>query len=148
LVLLQFTFVRLFSAEINMAATTPTTVDALVSPGRAGGSYAERLGQYSNNKSSASFELVDVPTEIILGESMEITLAIMGEMSPYDWVGIYPVNIPSLPGLSHGRWKYISTFMDHKTENGLTGSKDATVPKVVKVRFEQGALPNHSGELI
>lgn len=29
-------------------------------------------------------------------------------MNDCDWVGIYPRAVPSLPGLSHGRWRYIS----------------------------------------
>jgi hypothetical protein len=50
-----------------------------------------------------------------------------------DWIGIYPVALPTLPGLSHGRWRYISA---------CEMAKDGTI----SVNFNpQSSLPNHEG---
>jgi hypothetical protein len=54
-----------------------------------------------------------------------------------------------LPGLSHGRWKYISSFTDIQRTDDSNGhndkSPDDRIPQIIRVRFEQSALPNHHG---
>ena len=56
----------------------------------------------------------DMPMELLVGDALDFTITVghpveFSKDLKQDWVGIYPKNIPTLPGLSHRRWKYLST---------------------------------------
>ena len=92
-----------------------------------------------------NYRFIDPPLEVIVGDAVEMVLECSGDRSPGDWVGIYPQSIPTVPGVSHGRWKYISTFSETQ--------RDAMSPKGKKfrekhrkiIRFDPSFVPNHAG---
>ena len=99
------------------------------------------------NKKPATYCFVDPPGETVLGDSLEIDIeCVDGIISPLDWIGIYPSNVPSLPGLSHNRWKYLSPFI-HNTNKGAIEDRVATEQDPIRFRvvFDAASLPNHSG---
>jgi hypothetical protein len=59
------------------------------------------------------YRIDDMPAELLVGEPLEFTVALLHPAKSakdlkQDWVGIYPTSVPTLPGLSHYRWKYLS----------------------------------------
>lgn len=121
-----------------------------------------------------NYRFIDPPLEVLVGDAVEMVLECTGELSPLgmphtdpseiltgncfhrtphcfltaDWVGIYPASIPTVPGVSHGRWKYISTF----TETNAIAQEQITSDKLKHEKhrkvltFDPSFLPNHAGE--
>ncbi len=54
------------------------------------------------SKLQASYEFRDAPREVLVGDELVLEIECIGEVSPLDWIGIYPANVPTMPGLSHG----------------------------------------------
>ena len=53
-------------------------------------------------KSQTTYKFGDVPREVLVGDELVLEIECVGEVSPLDWIGIYPANVPTMPGLSHG----------------------------------------------
>ena len=74
---------------------------------------------------------------------------VLNDLYCTDWVGIYPSSVPTVPGVSHGRWKYISTFSetnDIAQEQVAMAPKERSSDKHNRVlKFDPSFLPNHAG---
>jgi len=42
-----------------------------------------------------------------VGEPITVTFKTIAEHNDTDWVGLYPADVPSMPGHSNGRWSYV-----------------------------------------
>lgn len=71
-----------------------------------------------------------------MGDPMTVIIELRkGEsIHPLDWIGLYPTSIPSLPGLSHKRWRYVA-------------SGEMLDSNRFKFVFQKNSpvLPNHAG---
>lgn len=56
---------------------------------------------FKKQEGGVEYEIQSLPAELIVGETLEVQILVTGTMSSTDWIGIYPVAVPSLPGLSH-----------------------------------------------
>jgi hypothetical protein len=83
-----------------------------------------------------SYRIVSCPAEVLVGDPVSIVVERRGGVSGsgLDWIGLYPVSVPSLPGLSHGRWRYLSS-----------GERDERGRTTVLFHGQSSALPSHSG---
>lgn len=58
---------------------------------------------------------LEVAPECLVGDVLEVRLVLppdgltTTQPHPMDWIGVYPASIPTLPGISHGRWVYLET---------------------------------------
>jgi len=80
--------------------------------------------------------------EICVGEPLDISLHLpVGYFQhPHDWVGVYPKAIPTVPGVSHGRWFYIGNFEGRRSaasSQDAAPSVDALSPPSAAARHLQ-----------
>jgi hypothetical protein len=97
------------------------------------------------------YRILKAPHEVLVGCPLDIEVEMSSDdknpLSVTDWIGIYPSTIPTLPGLSHGRWRYINGNID-QIENSHSSQNNKifiSKPEVVTIRFEPHELPIHSG---
>lgn len=96
-----------------------------------------------------NYRFIDPPLEVVVGDAVDLVLECTGELSPRDWVGIYPKSIPTVPGVSNGRWRYISTFTEtnaiaHEQESLMQVDREKDTHRKV-LTFDPTFLPNHAG---
>ena len=83
------------------------------------------------------YSIVDLPSEIKVGEfcTVQITAPLVRRSD--DWIGIYPRSIPSVPGVSCGRWVQIPA----PAPDAVPGSAET-----LSIAFPPSKLPNHPGD--
>ena len=83
-----------------------------------------------------SYRIVRCPSEVLVGDALRVEVERLGKdpVGAFDWIGLYPVVVPSMPGLSHGRWRYLST-----------GDQVGRSTIVVTFPAASSALPGHGG---
>jgi hypothetical protein len=57
--------------------------------------------------SSEQTAVVRVADRIIVGDPLEVEFETSVDHSDTDWIGVYPVDTPSVPGVSDGKWVYV-----------------------------------------
>ena len=88
--------------------------------------------------------VVTGPPELQLGHPLVLRVHLpRSELHPscYHWLGVFPTNVPSNPGLSSGRWLYLANAAgpDSASDNELQ-------PLVYRtVTFPPTSLPPHAG---
>ena len=93
------------------------------------------------------YYFLGAPSEVLVGEPLELEIECDSAMCSLDWVGIYSCVIPTLPGISR-RWRYLSAESNYIPSTKDTNSKKQPKPakqNMSKIRFEPHELPNHSG---
>lgn len=93
-------------------------------------------------KSQVTYEICDLPAEMVVGETLDVHILVSGTMSPLDWIGIYHVATPSLPGLSHSKWRYIES---NCIVEWVNKEDDKPPESMILVRFYPHELPLHHG---
>lgn len=89
----------------------------------------------------AYYHLTQIPAEVKVGEFLEVVLDAPSSRRTDDWVGIYPRSIPSVPGVSCGRWMHVPPPPPCTSESGpAPGSQRVTL------QFPPEKLPNHPGQ--
>lgn len=70
----------------------------------------------SKTPSQAAAPKVEAPTHHTIGQPLQVHYTTDGAHSMFDWIGIYPFDVPSEPGLSAGKWM----FVDEKENGNIT----------------------------
>ena len=94
---------------------------------------------WKRDEGRAKYEIQSLPAELVVGEPLDVQILVTGTMDPTDWIGIYPASVPTLPGLSHSKWRYISSNCVIESQN------DDDKQTTISIRFKPHELPQHHG---
>ncbi len=103
--------------------------------------------------------------ECLVGNTFRVTLSLPEEYTrqgshPLDWVGIYPENVPTVPGVSHGQWLYLDggktnvnagyyyaggVVQESSDVKEKEEARMAPTFNTVHLEFPRKLLPKHSG---
>jgi hypothetical protein len=86
------------------------------------------------------------PPEAIVGDPFSLVVCPpRGGAGPRDWVGLYPASVPTVAGVSQGRWLYISAACSGGSSS-RPGSPLPPPPRgPVRLDWPAHMLPNHAG---
>ncbi|KAH3764975.1 hypothetical protein Pelo_3155 [Pelomyxa schiedti] len=95
----------------------------------------------------ASYRVAAHPAEVVVGQPVTVSLVAPTSRGAYrDWVGIYPVGVPSVPGVSQGRWLYVPRprYLAGATNEDSSSTAPAPVMPQVPKKKKSKSHNNHA----
>ena len=81
---------------------------------------------------------ITCPPECLQGETVSVQLRIpIKGRHRHDWIGVYPYGVPTIPGISLGRWVYLGPHYARSEAAGDSENIEITLPTA--------KLPPHHG---